>query len=57
MGKNSFNKLAYLQLLTQSPRVVGLGYEEDFGPYRRTVQHALYVLQLLPRYHLDHLKK
>jgi hypothetical protein len=21
--------------------VVGLGYEEEFGPYRRTVQHAL----------------
>jgi hypothetical protein len=21
--------------------VVGLGYEEEFGPYRRVVQHAL----------------
>lgn len=30
-------------------RVVAHGYEDEFGQYRRIVQHALYVIHPFPR--------
>lgn len=47
MGNQEWVKLLSIQsldlfLTTILPNsVVGLGYEEEFGSYRRTVQHAL----------------